>query len=396
MSTMESSGRGHQESNGTGTNALVLALPVAALLASSAVYGARPKPAPDINATVCQSISGVWTSHTCTIPAGSEGVANSDFKISKGNTLDVKGSLTVKTEVTISNAGTIVVENVTGVTPEYGDPGVMAGIVVLGTLDNSGAITIRNVTDNTEGIAVSALVSDNSLLVPNPFVIVPGVLTNLGTITIQNTGQTQGINNNVGVLNNAASGTITIANSLTSSVGIRNERLSTITNAGVMTIANSGDAGVDGVGGGRGLSNAGSFTNAATGTLTINPSPSGVAGDAAWGLRNNGSFTNLGTFINNRGVYSGNPDTSTWGSYNLEPGAMMNYGRTYVGTPSDGSGTFFSVSLMMNLGEITSYGALIGGAYLNYGTIYNYGFIQSGADVGICIDEPGNPGGSGC
>ncbi len=391
MSKIESS-RSKVESKRTGTMALVLAFTMAAFSASGAVYGAKPKPGPDINDAVCTSISGVWTSHTCTIPAGSDGVASSNFKISKGNTLDVMGSLTINAEVTISNAGTIIVENVTGVTPEYGDPGVMAGILVLGALDNSGAITIKNVTDNTEGIAISALFGPNDPPVPNPYLVVPGVLTNSGTITIQNTGQTQGINNNLGVLNNSASGTITVVNSLTSSVGIRNERLSTITNAGSMTIANSGEVAVGSVSGGRGISNAGFFTNAATGTFTI--SPSGVEGDTAWGLRNNGVFTSFGTFINNRGSYNNiDPLSSTWGSYNLSPGAMMNYGKTYVGTPSDPRGTFYSEFLMMNLGEITSYGVLDGGGYINYATFYNYGLINGGENVGLCIDEPGSSGG---
>lgn len=410
MSKIESSSSSEKNKRrGTRAIRFVLAFSAAALAVSGAAYGA--KPVPSLNATVCQSISGTWTAPACTIPAGSNGVASSDFRITRTSALNVKGSLTINTGVTISNSGTINVdENVTGVTVEVGPPVVTAGILVLGTLDNSGVITIKNATDNTEGIAVSALVSYDPLLVPNPYLIVPGVLTNSGTIAVQNTGQTQGINNTYGVLNNSASGTITITNSgtvttpsgLVSSVGIRNARLSTITNAGRITIANSGDAGVTvgtdvGVGGGRGISNAGFFTNSATGTFTI--SPSGVLGDTAWGLRNNGSFTNFGTLINNRGTDTGDPLTSTLGSYNLSPGAMINYGKTYVGTPTDPRGTFYSEFLMMNLGEITSYGALVGGAYLNYGTIYNYGFIGSGEDVGLCIDEPASPGipaGSGC
>jgi hypothetical protein len=233
---------------------------------------------------------------------------------------------------------------------------------------------------------VSVSVSANDPPVPNPVLVVPGVLTNSGTITIQNANQTQGINN-IGALNNSATGTITVANGLTDSAGIRNERLGTITNAGSMTLANSGD------GGGRGLSNAGSFTNSATGTFTINPSA--VTDVLTFGMRNNGTFTNFGTFINNRGSYNGDPLTATWGSYNISPGAMMNYGRTYVGTPTEGTGTFYNEFMMINLGEITSYGVMYDAGFImvNYGTIYNYGLIVGGGNVGICIDEPGGAGG---
>jgi hypothetical protein len=64
-----------------------------------------------------------------------------------------------------------------------------------------------------------------------------------------------------------------------------------------------------------------------------------------------------------------------------------------------GTGTFYNEFIMMTLGEITSYGVMYDSGYsimVNYGTIYNYGQIYGGGNVGICIDEPGNPGGSGC
>jgi hypothetical protein len=389
MSKIERSGSKEKSKRaGTRTIGFVLAFSMAALTVSGAAYGA--KPTPNLNATVCQSISGTWASPTCTIPAGTDGVARSDFRIAKQNTLDVIGSLTINAEVTVFNSGTIIVENVGGVIPEYGN-GFPAGILILGSLDNSGTITIGNLTDDTEGIGVNF--SFNLTDPENPQVT-PGVLTNSGTITIQNAGiGSQGINN-LGVLNNAASGTITAANSSTDSTGIRNERFGdgqylngTITNAGSMTLANSGD------GYGRGLSNAGSFTNSATGIFTINSST--VTDVNAYGMRNNGTFTNFGTFINNRGTYSGDPLLATWGSYNISPGAMMNYGKTYVGTSTDGSGAFYNEVMMINLGEITSYGVMYdAGAFMaNYGTIYNYGLIVGGGNVGICIDEPGAPGG---
>lgn len=379
---------GNEKSKRTRTIAFALAFSVAALAASGAAYGA--KPVPSLNATVCASIGGAWTSPTCTISEGSNGIASSDFKITKTNVLDIKGSLTISTGVTISNAGTITVENVGGVIAEYGSE-LPAGILIFGTLDNSGSLIIGNVTDNTAGIGVSISVDLADPLNPK---VVPGVLANSGTMTIQNAGPNQGINN-LGVLNNSVSGIITAANSGTSSAGIRNDRygglLGTITNAGSMTLANTGD------GDGRGLSNAGSFTNSSTGTFTINPSE--VTDVSTFGMRNNGTFTNFGTFINNRGSYDeSNPLNTTWGSYNISPGAMMNYGRTYVGTSTGRTGTFYNELMMLNLGEITSYGVMYdaGGIMVNYGTIYNYGLINGGANVGICFDEPGDPGGSGC
>jgi hypothetical protein len=395
-----------------GTFTFALAFIMAGFVASGVAFAAKPKPAPDINDKVCQSISGVWTPHKCTIPVGIDGVASSDFKIGKGNALDVKGSLTISIGVTIANSGTIIVENVAGVAPAaFGDPPLVAGILVLGTLDNSGSITIQNASENTEGIAVSVSVMQDDPPVPNPFVVVPGVLTNSGTITILNAGNSQGINN-LGTLDNLASGTITVASGstgggLAASVGIRNRRdglppaweallspgsgyyiTGTMTNAGRMTTANSGDAE------GRGISNSGSFTNTATGTYTINPSA--VSGDVAWGLRNNGSFTNFGTFTNNRGRLNDiDLPSMPWGSYNLSPGAMLNYGKTYVGTPSDAAGTFYNEFIMINFGEITSYGGLadVYGLMINYGTLYNYAQIGGGGNVGICINEPGSPGG---
>lgn len=383
------------KSSGAGRIPFVLAFTVAAFLASGAVYGARPKPAPDINAAVCTSISGVWAPHLCTILAGSNGVASTDFKIPKGNTLDVKGSLTVNADVTITNSGAIVVENTAGVIPtEFNDGSLMAGILTLGTIENSGTITIQNASPDTAGIAISVTVSDNPSG-PNPLLVLPGVLTNSGVVTIRNSGASQGINN-LGTLENAAAGTIAIANSLTDSVGIRNRRddtlgsqyyiIGTMTNAGRITVANTGD------GDSRGISNSGSFTNSPTGTFTINAST--VSDVLAFGFRNNGSFTNFGTFVNNRGSYNKDtPADGTWGSYNI--GMMVNYGRTFGGTSAQRTGTFFAEGFMINLGEITSYGLFydMSGMMANFATFYNYGLIVGGGNLGICLDEPGSFGG---
>ena len=380
---------------------VVLAAGVAAFVASGVSYGAPPKP---LNAEVCKGISGAWTPKTCTIPENTSGVVSSGVKINKGDTLDIKGSLTVNPGVTIDNDGTIIVENVAGVSTPFDDSVWGAGLLVLGTLDNSGGITIKNETANTEGITVSVSVSQNDPSDPNPFIVVPGTLTNSGTITVQNRYQTRGIKN-LGTLANSATGTITVANSLTTSVGIYNRRdnhldskyyvSGAMTNAGRITISNSGDSS------GNGIYSGGLFTNSATGTFTINPSA--ASDDAAIGFYNKGSFTNYGTFTNNRGSFNEvNPPTSTWGSFNELGGTMINYGTTYAGTTPDRTGTFYNDAIMINLGKITSYGVLVdltenesplGSTMINFGTLYNYGAIYGGTNKGICIDEPGAPGG---
>ena len=168
----------------------------------------------------------------------------------------------------------------------------------------------------------------------------------------------------------------------------------TLTNTGSITISNSG--GPDGYG----IYNVSLFTNSATGTFTINPSP---ASDDAGGFYNADSFTNFGTFTNNRGIFNqADPSASTWGSFN-NAGTMINYGTTYAGTISAGTGTFYNNSIMINLGTITSHGiffdeseSLNGSTMINYGTFYNYGLIGGGVNKGVCIDGPGEPGGSGC
>lgn len=395
---------------------LVLACSMAAFVASGAAYGARPKPVTELNATVCASILGLWTSRTCTIPQGNAGVANYDFEIGRGTTLDVIGSLTISPGVTIENAGAVIVENVAGVSTSFDDPSWLAGILVLGTLDNSGAITIKNETGNTEGITVSVSYSENGLSDPSPFTIVPGTLTNSGTIAIQNRDQTRGLKN-LGVLDNSARGAITVANSGTVSVGIYNRRDNhlkpgyyyvngTLTNAGNITISNSGKSVLVNPDNpesrqyGFGVYNGGLITT--TGTFTINASAGLPADDDAGGFYNSGSFTNAGTLTNNRGSMEALP--GQLGSFN-NGGAMINHGTTYAGTASaPGTGIFYNApgsSIMLNLGKIINWGGFgdmsDSVTMVNYGTIYNYGGISGGNNKGICIDEDSvNPGAGYC
>jgi hypothetical protein len=345
---------------------------------------------------VCANISGSWVAPVCTIPAGVNGVATSDFRIAKPNTLEVRGSLTVPEGVTLLNAGNLLVENSAGVPiGDFDDSGLLAGILLFGFIDNSGTVTIRNTEANTVGIAISVTVSEFDPTAIDPFVVVPGVLSNLGMVQVQNTGSSQGINN-LGTLYNAASGSISLANALTGSVGIRNRRDSTIasqyylvgdlTNAGILTTGNGGD------GSSRGLSNSGAFTNTATGTFTIGASS--VTDPLAYGFRNNGTFTNVGTFINNRGQLDDiDYLLSTWGCYNI--GTMINYGVTFVGSEAVPVGSFYNEAILLNIGDITTYGTLFdaGGYMVNYATIYNFGLIVGGANLGICLDEPSGFGG---
>ncbi len=392
----------------------------AAFVACGVSYGAKPYPA--LNATACTGISGAWAtlpSPTCTIAPGSFGVVSSDLRIVNGVKLDIQGGLTIKRGATVSNAGTIIVENAGGVAPVPPFHDWETGVLVFGTLDNSGSLTVANVYDatnatpqGTEGITVSFAVG-GSQSDPSTYVVTAGALINSGTITVQNTARTRGIKN-IGAFVNATSGTIIVANSGTSSVGIydRREKLSsdnqfyavgTLTNDGNIAIQSSGDSN-GGLQYGYGIYSVSFFTNSASGTLTINPSP---VDDDAGGFYNKGSFTNFGTFINNRGnIDEVDITKSTWGSVNELSGTMINYGTTNAGTITPGTGTFYNDSLMVNLGRITSHGVFVdvsygsnGSTMINYGTFFNYGLIGGGVNKGVCIDEPAtdtSPAGGGC
>lgn len=191
---------------GARTLASILAFCAAAFVAPGVVH-AKPSPGAPLSAVVCKAINGVWTPYTCTIPEGTSAVVSSPIKIGEGVTLDIKGSLTINRGVTVANTGAITVSNSGTVVPN----GWEAGVVILGTLDNSGTIAIQNVyygtdtsfNEGTEGIFVSVSVDppDSARV---PFVIVPGTLTNSGAITIQNSGrQTRGIKNDGAIVNSA-------------------------------------------------------------------------------------------------------------------------------------------------------------------------------------------------
>ena len=387
------------------TTAFSVALALAAFVAPDVSHAAKPYPA--LNATSCAAMAGTWTtlpSLTCTIAPGNFGEVRSDLRILAGAKLDIQGGLTINSGVKVVNAGTILVENAGGVAPdsdlfhEY-----ETGVLVFGTLDNSGTITVANAYDEsnaalTEGITVSISateITDTSN--PNRYDVVPGTLTNSGTITIQNSGQTRGITN-IGTIVNSATGAIAIENSVTTSVGLYNRRENlklfstfyfngTVTNAGSMTLSNSGGYS------GYGVYNQGTFMNTASGSFTINASTE--PGDFSAGLWNGGSFTSYGTFTNNRGAINfENEQLSTWGSFN-EAGSMINYGIT------NATGTFYNGSVMINLGTLTNYGILVdlsdGQTMINYGTIYNYGGIGNGVNRGMCVDEIyANPQAGGC
>ncbi len=390
---------------GTRTLRFILAFSVAAFVGSGVSY-AKPKPPPvaTLNEAVCTAISGVWTANICTLPAGTSRTVTSSFKIGQGFKLDIIGNLTIQRDATIDNSGTIMVENVDGIpiVQDMDDSSWKPGLLVFGALNNSGTITIANVVEGTEGITVSFSVDPAAPGGPSPFIIVPGTLTNSGTITIQNGDQTRGIKN-LGTIANSASGAITVANvadiDTNNNVGIYNRRdgvpspyasiiNGTVTNAGSITISNSGSP-AD-----YGIYNVGLFTNSDTGKFTINEPSQGVH-DAAVGLYNAGSFTSFGMFTNDRGALT--ETLQTWGSFN-PAGTMINYGTTSA------TGTWYNNLVMINLGTVTNYGIMwdesAAKTMINYGTIYNYGYIDRGTDKGICIDEPSTdpnvPPGSGC
>ncbi len=397
---------GNQKSKRIGTSiTFVLAFSVVAFVASGVCYGAKPSPSA-LNAPVCGRIGGVWTPNTCTIPEGTAGVVSSGFTISNGVKLDIRGSLTIPSGLTVTNAssGTIIVENSGGIIPPSTPlpfHNWETGMVVLGTLANSGTITIANVYDSTnlkpqgtEGITISVSVNATDPNDLSTYVAVPGALTNSGTIIIRNGDQTRGIDN-LGTIANSASGTIEVANSGFGSVGIYNKRFGgsqmyidgTLTNAGSITISSSGDSnGPSGVQFSYGIYNQGLFTISDSGTFTILPSPND---DDSRGLWNGGSFTNYGTVTNDRGSYFDGDgqglSTAIWGSYN-EAGTMINYGTTYA------KGTFYNSLIMLQYGTVTSSGTFYDATdpvllMTNYGTFYNSGLIIGGKNRGICIDK---------
>lgn len=378
----------------------------ATLIVPAVSYGAR-SPSATLNATVCSNIGGSWTAkaNICTIGAASSGKAASSFAIPPKSTLNVIGSFTINTGVTVSNSGTIIVQNAGGVAQSQGFDDWETGILVLGTLANSGTIIIENANDTARpaGIAgtvgISVWVSATDTTDPRTFVI--GTLTNTGTITVRNINQTRGIEN-LGTIANSASGTIAVANSGngSSSVGIYNRRtygpvLGTLTNAGSITIKNSGNNSY-------GIYSAGIFTN--SGVLTVNSLSGAYPGPDKpllfiTGIYNSGAFTQTtsGTYYNYDGyVNSADPTESAWGNYNNH-GTMVNYGTTIT------NGTFFTNGYtMINIGTLNDTstallydtGLTTGSSMINYGTIYNYGTIIRGEEYGICYDEP--PTGSGC
>ena len=408
-------GSSSNKSKRMGTFTLALSV-VAAFVAPGLSYGAKPPPPLQsltaLNATVCKGLYGTWTSTTTTCAISVPSALTFSIRVPSGVTLDIKsttsdsgqsdGSLTIPTGMTLANAGTIIVENAGGVPTEFDADIYKAGILVLGTLDNSGAITIQNVADNTEGITISVTATENpnDPSVPDPYTVVGGTLANSGTITIQNQANTRGIKN-LGALVNSASGTIKVQNSLTTSVGIYNRRDNhlnpgyyyvdgTMTNAGSIQISNSGKN-VNGQFG-YGIYNGGLITIAATGTFAINASSGTPETDDAGGFYNSGSFTNYGTLINNRGNLT-DPQAQV-GSFNNE-GTMINYGTTYAGSENAPcTGIFVNWeggSIMVNLGKIINWGGLgdisSSTTMINHGTIYNYGGISGGKNRGVCIDE---------
>jgi hypothetical protein len=167
---------------------------VASFTVSGASYAANSTPT-FLNSTLCTSIGGTWTAKTstCTITSGE---ATSSFVIHPKSSLDITGTLMIDIGVTITNSGTITIENDAG-----------WGTDNFGTLANavSGVITIKNTGDDTS----IGIVNDYHNFGSGHKVV--GFLTNIGIITIEalSTGSAVGIgnggsftNDNSGTLNN--------------------------------------------------------------------------------------------------------------------------------------------------------------------------------------------------
>ncbi len=312
---------------------VISSLAIVTLSSAGVANAARAPSPPSLSSTVCASIGGTWALKPATCTVSGTGEATTSFVIPTKFSLVVTGALTVDSGVTITNSGNITIRNTAG--------------------------------DYSRGI------------------------TNDGTLA------------------NAASGVIIVANSGETSVGIYNHRtldepsggfvyhLATITNAGSITINNSGNNSF-------GIYSSGFLTN--SGVLTINSLSGTHLGTPdlnATGIYNSGSFTNTdtGTFYNYDGYVDSTNQTKivwVWGNFN-DHGTMINYGTTFT------NGTFFTDGYtMINYGTINStstgvwvdIGPSYGSTMINYGTFYNYGTIVGGENKGICYNEP--PSGSGC
>ncbi len=228
-----------------------------------------------------------------------------------------------------------------------------------------------------------------------------GTIANLGAIDIQNSGDASNGLANGGAITNA--GTITIANSSSNSVGIGNFGLpgegvtngtgyilATLANTGTIAIANTGDNST-------GLFNYGAVTN--SGTLAILKS---LGGTAKGVMQSDGTFTNeaSGTLTNDGGTYDASTDSGYPGFFNAS-GTMINFGT------ANNTGAMVTWGwVMLTYGTINNYGLVYQGSgeLVNYGTVHNFGVIGASYGApdyphnrGICINETLNGvTGSGC
>ncbi len=293
---------------------LLLVSSVAVFVAPGVSYAAKST-APSLNAKLCTStLDGTWDhgkSPSCTI--SSAVTANSSFTIPARVTLAItgaSGALTVNSTATITNAGTIIVSS----------SNTGHSIANHGTIINQASGTITAINTGAGNIVI--------------YIYTGATLTNHGTIVVNNVPtQNWGIYNagtfsndgtisfsaylgmsitDTGSFSNLAGGTIILVAS-NSGLSI----FGTFTNAGTILVDNSATGSI-------GILNYNTLINTATGTITIENS-----GTITYGLDNMGTTYNRGIiYVHNSGSV---------GLYNAASGFIYNCGGGQILTVESGT-----------------------------------------------------------
>lgn len=270
------------------------------------------------------------------------------------NTCTTTNSIRVENEETLT-----IPAGITLIVANDGTPDQEVGIDNAGIITNAGTLNIQNSGGN--GIA-------------NPL---GGVITNSGTLNIQNNASfSKGIVN-FGIIENKISGTLMVGNS--GGTGIFSLSAGTITNYGTMNIQESGS-------GITGIFNQGTIDNKASGTLTL--ANTGLGSNN--GIFSSGSITNSGTLnVLNSGQNSGIQNQGTIDNQASGTLTVANTGTS--GGEGISNGSF---GLIKNMGMLTVQNSgssrgisNSGGTITNSGTmnirnsdyigIDNYGIFES-------------------
>ncbi len=352
--------------------------------------------------TTSATLSGTYTvgAATCVVQSGvtlTVGLSGDVENFLNNPTEQSNGSVTVPGS-TILNDGTITNN---GSIYNYGGTGTS-------TITNFGTLINKNLLDNTGYFAGNSVLTnagifdnDNEGILYSGVLNNVGILTNAGTLDVENFFGSAGLTNFVGgVVNNVATitiegegnGTLTNGGTLTNFVGAEVTNEGALTNTGSLvnngTLTNS----VGGV-----FTNTGSLTN--TGTMindgTFNTS-SGVGFTNSGAFVNNGgdvaefitvlgataSMTNNGSFTNSSSLVVGAGPISSPGVifYNNLGATLLNSG-TYTPAFTVGSITIDNGASLINYGTLTNDSSL---TETHAAVLNNYGaFTNSGGSVSV-------------